>query len=197
MITFTLMYSFSKGRKIVSSPIYILLIGLFILSLVSLASSDDISTAARNEITLLSGFLLVFIFHNICTNDLIYKRIILWIFRVAIIISIIAIVQNIYWNITGDALFGTKYTGYYNLFGGFYHYKSNAFFTGGLILGHYLLMPVILGMQLWPYIKKRKHRILIKTSVILSVIALFLTFSVILHFYWTCSSILFGEHVRV
>ena len=56
-------------------------------------------------------------------------------------------------------------------------YKSSAFFTGGLIFGHYLLLPVILGIQLWPYIKKRKHRILIKTSVTLSVIALFLTFS--------------------
>jgi putative inorganic carbon (hco3(-)) transporter len=172
-----LIYSFSRGRKIVSSPIYPLLIGLFFISLVSLILSDDILTAARNEITLLSGMLLVFLFINICKSDLIYKTIILWIFRIAMMTSIIAIFQNIYWMFTGEVIIGRYYAGWYPLFGGIYVFKSSAFFTGGLIFGHYLLLPVILGIQLWPYIKKRKHRILIKTSITLSVIALLLTFS--------------------
>jgi putative inorganic carbon (hco3(-)) transporter len=171
------LFNFSRGKKFIFNKLYLILIILLFVSIVSLISSDNVSIAARNEITLLSSMFLVFLFINICRSDLIYKRIIFWIFRVAIIISIIAIFQNIYWMFTGEVIIGRYYSGWYPFFGGIYVFKSSAFFTGGLVLGHYLLLPIILGIQLWPYIKKRKHKILIKTSVILSIIALFLTFS--------------------
>jgi len=178
IMAFLLFYSlFQKNRKLVNSKIYLYLFLLFFLSIVSSVLSDNINTSARNGVTLLSGIMIVILVINICNNYFIYNRVIITIFQSSIVVSIYGILQFIFYLITGDLLFGSgtvNSTGFIKMP---YIVQANSFFDSGIILGHYLLLPLILGIVIWPHITKWKHRFLIKTSVILSFITLVLTFS--------------------
>ena len=176
-MTVMLLYSFIRDRELIHTNLYFILFLLFILSIISLITSDNVPVAARNEITLLSGILIVILIINICNNDFIYKKFIIKIFQVALFVSIYAIFQSSYFLITGENIFDTGLVKHYDFLPVTYVYQSNALFPSGIILGHYLLLPAVCGITIWSHISKWKHRVLIKTSVILSVIAIFCTMS--------------------
>ena len=177
IMTVAIFSSNYQGYKIIFNKANTALIGIFIISLISLISSDIDLDVFRGEITLLSGILIFFLIERICLNELIYRQIITNIFKISTFVSILAIAQYFFWVLTGDVLYGKGYTGYYSILGGFYVFKSSAFFTGGLILGYYLLFSVVCGTYILLSSRNLKHRFLIKMVVTLSVIAIFFTFS--------------------
>jgi putative inorganic carbon (hco3(-)) transporter len=153
--------------------IYFALVSIFCVSIISTIGGDTPMVSARQEVSFLAMILLPVLVVNICNTETIFIRVVFTVLLAGVLVSLLGMGQFVAWSVF-DKQIGSGMAYYYNFLER-YVYKISGPMNSSLILGTYLIPPIVIGVYLRGYFIRNKYKYFLNATLFACFIAICFT----------------------